>query len=160
MTHRAIMTPIGLLTASADKGEVVWLLSGAMPPSRYPPTPEDEALLDRLEEELEEYFCGIRRVFDLPVCLEGTPFQRQVWEQLRQIPYGETRTYGEIAAALGNPRASRAVGAACKHNFILLLVPCHRVVGKNGALTGFSAAGGVAAKEYLLWLEQTSEETP
>lgn len=160
MTCRAIMTPIGLLTAAADKGAVVWLISGAMPPSRHPPTPEEEALLDRLEEELEEYFCGTRRVFDLPVCLEGTPFQRQVWEQLRQISYGETRTYGEIATALNNPRASQAVGSACKWNKILLLVPCHRVVGKNGALTGFSAAGGIAAKEYLLWLEQTSEETP
>ncbi|MCC8074416.1 MAG: methylated-DNA--[protein]-cysteine S-methyltransferase [Clostridiales bacterium] len=160
MTCRVIETPIGPLTAAADKGAVVWLLSGAMPPARYPPTPEEEALLDRLEQQLKEYFCGVQRDFDLPVRLTGTPFQRQVWEQLRQIPYGEKRTYGEVAAALGRPKASRAVGAACGRNDILLLVPCHRVVGKNGALTGFSAAGGLAAKEFLLRLEQTSEETP
>ncbi|MCD8190291.1 MAG: methylated-DNA--[protein]-cysteine S-methyltransferase [Clostridiales bacterium] len=159
MTCRVIETPIGLLTAVADRGAMVWLSSEAQPTENQS-TPEEETLLDRLEKELEEYFCGTRRVFDLPVRLAGTPFQRQVWEQLRQIPYGEKRTYGEIAAALGNPRASRAVGAACGRNDILLLVPCHRVVGKDGALTGFSAAGGLAAKEYLLRLEQTSEETP
>ncbi len=153
------MTPIGLLTAAVEQRAVV-LLSSNAPPAESQSTPEDVALLDRLEEQLEEYFCGTRRGFDLPVRLTGTPFQRQVWAQLRQIPYGETRTYGEIAAALGNPKASRAVGAACGRNDILLLIPCHRVVGKNGALTGFSAAGGLAAKEYLLRLEQTSEETP
>ncbi len=159
MTCRVISTPIGPLTAGVEQGAVV-LLSSNAPPAESQSAPEDVALLDRLEQQLNEYFCGTRRDFDLPVRLTGTPFQRQVWEQLRQIPYGETRTYGEIAAALGKPRASRAVGAACGRNDILLLVPCHRVVGKNGALTGFSAAGGLTAKEFLLRLEQTSEETP
>lgn len=159
MTCRVIDTPIGTLTAGAEQGAVV-LLSSHAPPAEGQSAPEDAALLDRLEQQLKEYFRGARRDFDLPVRLTGTFFQRQVWEQLRKIPYGETRTYGDIAAALGRPRASRAVGAACGRNDILLLVPCHRVVGKNGALTGFSAAGGLAAKEFLLRLEQTSEETP
>ncbi|MCD7757364.1 MAG: methylated-DNA--[protein]-cysteine S-methyltransferase [Clostridiales bacterium] len=159
MTCRVIGTPIGSLTAGVEQGAVV-LLSSNAPPAERQSAPEDAALLDRLEQQLKEYFRGTRQSFDLPVCLTGTPFQRQVWEQLRQISYGETRTYGEIAAALGRPRASRAVGAACGRNDILLLVPCHRVVGKNGALTGFSAAGGLAAKEFLLRLEQTSEDTP
>lgn len=153
------MTPIGPLTAGAEQGAVV-LLSSNAPPAESQSAPEDAALLDRLEQQLKEYFRGTRRDFDLPVRLTGTPFQQQVWEQLRRIPYGEKRTYGEIAAALGKPRASRAVGAACGRNDILLLVPCHRVVGKNGALTGFSAAGGLAAKEFLLRREQISEETP
>ncbi|MCD7843194.1 MAG: methylated-DNA--[protein]-cysteine S-methyltransferase [Clostridiales bacterium] len=159
MTCRVVDTPIGPLTAGVEQGAVV-LLSSNAPPAEGQSAPENAALLDRLEQQLNEYFRGTRRDFDLPVRLTGTPFQRQVWEQLRQIPYGETWTYGEIAAALGKPRASRAVGAACGRNDILLLVPCHRVVGKNGALTGFSAAGGLAAKEFLLRLEQTSEETP
>lgn len=159
MTCRVIETPIGPLTAGADRGAVV-LLSSNVPPAESESNPAEEMLLDRLEQQLSEYFCGARQDFDLPVRPMGTPFQQQVWAQLRQIPYGEKRTYGEIAAALGKSRASRAVGAACGRNDILLLVPCHRVVGKNGALTGFSAVGGLAAKEFLLRLEQTSEETP
>ncbi|MCD8146717.1 MAG: methylated-DNA--[protein]-cysteine S-methyltransferase [Clostridiales bacterium] len=159
MTCRVVETPIGPLTAGVEQGAVA-LLSSHASLAESQSAPEDVALLDRLEQQLKEYFCGARQVFDLPVRLAGTPFQRQVWVQLRQIPYGETRTYGEIAAALGNPRASRAVGAACGRNNILLLIPCHRVVGKDGALTGFSAAGGVAAKEFLLRLERSREETP
>ncbi|MCD7928649.1 MAG: methylated-DNA--[protein]-cysteine S-methyltransferase [Clostridiales bacterium] len=159
MTCRVVETPIGLLTAGVEQGAVA-LLSSNAPSAESQGLPEEEALLNRLEQQLGEYFHGTRQTFDLPVRLVGTPFQRQVWEQLRQIPYGETCTYGEIAAALGNPRASRAVGAACGRNNILLLVPCHRVVGKDDALTGFSAAGGVAAKKFLLRLERSREETP
>jgi len=94
----------------------------------------------------------MRKTFDVPIALNGTPFQLSVWNALLQIPYGETRTYGEIAAMIGNPKASRAVGMACNRNPIWILVPCHRVVGKNGALTGFE--GGLDVKKALLDLEQ------
>ena len=102
--------------------------------------------------ELREYFDGKRREFDLPLAPEGTDFQKRVWEELCKIPYGETRSYGEIAAALGNTRAARAVGLANNKNPIPIIVPCHRVIGADGALVGY--AGGVEAKDFLLKLEK------
>ncbi len=118
-------------------------------PRRVVQTP----LLQEAEEQLTEYFAGIRREFDLPLAPKGTPFQQAVWAQLLQIPYGETRTYGQLAAALGKPGASRAVGSACHCNPLAILIPCHRVLGANGRLTGY--AGGLDVKEYLLELERT-----
>lgn len=112
------------------------------------PTP----LLAEARRQLEEYFAGSRRVFDLPLAPEGTAFQQAVWEALRAIPYGETRTYGQIAAAVGRPKASRAVGGACHCNPIGIIIPCHRVVGSSGRLTGY--AGGLDRKAALLALEQ------
>lgn len=109
-------------------------------------------LLERAAKELREYFLGERLWFDLPLSPRGTPFQLAVWRALREIPYGETRSYGEIAAALGRPGAGRAVGAACGRNPLLIMIPCHRVVGKNGSLTGFTC--GLALKERLLQLEE------
>lgn len=109
-------------------------------------------LLQEAEEQLNEYFAGVRREFDLPLAPKGTPFQQAVWQQLLRIPYGEVRTYGQLAAALGKPKASRAVGGACHCNPICIIVPCHRVVGANGSLTGY--AGGLDIKEYLLELEK------
>lgn len=109
-------------------------------------------LLAQAEQELNEYFAGVRRSFELPLAPQGTAFQRAVWEQLLRIPYGETRTYGQLAAALGRPTASRAVGGACHANPIGILIPCHRVLGADGALTGY--AGGVEVKRYLLELER------
>lgn len=102
-------------------------------------------------EELEEYFAGKRQTFTVPLSPHGTDFQQSVWEALRAIPYGETRTYGEIAAAAGRPRAARAVGMANHDNPLLIFTPCHRVVGKNGALTGFAC--GLEVKRRLLELE-------
>lgn len=118
-------------------------------PRRVVQTP----LLQEAEEQLTEYFAGIRREFDLPLAPKGTPFQQAVWAQLLQIPYGETRTYGQLAAALGKPGAGRAVGSACHCNPLAILIPCHRVLGANGSLTGYS--GGLDVKEYLLELERT-----
>jgi methylated-DNA-[protein]-cysteine S-methyltransferase len=118
---------------------------------------EEEKLLRRLEEQLREYALGQRRSFDVNLRCRGTPFQQQVWQALGEIPYGERRTYGQISAAIGRPGAARAVGAACAANEILLLIPCHRVVGAQGALTGFSARGGVDTKRCLLELEQSGE---
>lgn len=102
--------------------------------------------------QLQEYFCGKRSIFDFPINPKGTPFQLAVWHELRKIPYGETRTYGEIAAAIGKPKASRAVGMACNRNPLWIVIPCHRVVGCNQNLTGY--AGGLSLKRALLELEQ------
>lgn len=107
--------------------------------------------LQEVEEQLNEYFAGARREFDLPLAPKGTPFQQAVWAELLKIPYGEVRTYGQLAAALGKPNASRAVGGACHCNPIAIVIPCHRVVSANGSLTGY--AYGVEMKKYLLELE-------
>lgn len=109
-------------------------------------------LLAQAVQELEEYFSGKRKVFDLPLSYHGTPFQVAVWEELRKIPYGETRNYGQIATAIGNPKAARAVGMANNRNHLMIVVPCHRVIGKDGRLVGY--AGGVDTKEKLLTLEK------
>ena len=115
--------------------------------------PEDnDAVTDACIAQLKEYFAGNRREFSLPLAAEGTPFQKQVWAQLMRIPYGETRSYKEIAQALGRPTATRAVGGANNRNPICIIVPCHRVIGADGSLTGY--AGGVAIKEFLLRLER------
>lgn len=103
-------------------------------------------------EQLEAYFAGELRQFELQLTPRGTPFQRRVWRELETIGYGETTTYGAIAARLGKPTASRAVGAANGQNPIAIVVPCHRVIGKNGKLTGY--AGGLEIKEQLLRLER------
>ena len=104
------------------------------------------------KQELEEYFAGTRQTFDLPLAPKGTAFQQKVWAALREIPYGQTRSYGEIAAIVGNPKASRAVGMANNQNPISILIPCHRVIGKDGSLTGYG--GGTEKKKWLLELEQ------
>ena len=102
--------------------------------------------------QLEEYFAGRRKTFDLPLRPNGTDFQRRVWEELLQIPYGQTATYGEIAKRIGNPNAARAVGQACNANPIPIFIPCHRVVGSNSRLTGFAL--GLDVKSALLELER------
>ena len=116
--------------------------------------PEHPILL-RTGEELEEYFAGARDAFTIPLDMRGTDFQKQVWETLLGIPFGETRTYGQLANLLGNPKATRAVGAANGRNPLAILVPCHRVIGYSGKLTGF--AGGLDAKAHLLRLERRDE---
>ena len=115
---------------------------------------EETELNDRmvsLKNVLESYFRGNVHSFDFALDLQGTPFQKQVWNALCEIPYGETRTYGEIAEQTGRPRAYRAVGMACNQNPVMILVPCHRVIGKNGSLTGY--AGGLDKKKALLEIE-------
>jgi methylated-DNA-[protein]-cysteine S-methyltransferase len=113
-------------------------------------TPAHPVLLEA-ERQLSEYFGGRREAFDLPLDVAGTPFQRRVWKALRTIPFGETRSYGQIAAQIGSPRAVRAVGAANGRNPLPIVAPCHRVIGSNGTLTGF--AGGLETKAQLLALE-------
>ncbi len=120
--------------------------------------PEDakrgtNAVIDETRRQLDAYFEGKRAAFDLPLAPKGTPFQLRVWEALRRIPYGATKSYGQIAAEVGAPQASRAVGAANGRNPIPVIVPCHRVIGADGSLTGFG--GGMERKRFLLQLEQT-----
>lgn len=115
-------------------------------------TGERTELTDRAMEQLREYFSGQRKQFELPYELRGTEFQKKVWAALEAIPYGQTRSYREIAQAVGNPKAVRAVGAANGKNPMWVVVPCHRVIGADGGLTGY--AGGVELKRALLELEQ------
>jgi methylated-DNA-[protein]-cysteine S-methyltransferase len=114
----------------------------------------DHPVLVRTEKQLNEYFAGKRTRFDLELDFIGTAFQKQVWAALLAIPFGETRSYGQIAADLGKPSAARAVGAANGKNPISIIAPCHRVIGSNGDLTGF--AGGLDNKRYLLALESSA----
>lgn len=108
-------------------------------------------VLDEAVRQLQAYLAGTLQSFELPLAIQGTPFQHSVWQALRTIPYGETRTYGHIAAAIGNPKAARAVGLANNKNPFSILVPCHRVIGAKGNLVGY--AGGLAIKQHLLDLE-------
>lgn len=108
--------------------------------------------LESVRKELIEYFEGKRKEFSIEILLEGTEFQKSVWKELIKIPYGEVATYGEIAKRIGNPKGSRAVGMACNRNKLPIIVPCHRVIGSNGKLTGF--AGGLGVKNYLLDMEK------
>ncbi len=117
-----------------------------------PPQGGGNAPVTRSRGAAERIFCRVRREFDLPLAAKGTLFQQAVWAQLRKIPYGEVRTYGQLAAALGKPKASRAVGSACHRNPLCIVVPCHRVIGADGSLTGY--AEGLEIKEYLLELER------
>lgn len=144
-----IASPLGTLRAVADADAVVGLYLPAQPPPTAPVAPcRDSAVLAALAEQLAAYFAGARAAFDVPLAPRGTAFQRAVWAALVAIPFGETTSYGALAAALGRPTASRAVGAANGQNPISILVPCHRVVAAGGALTGY--AGGLDAKRWLL----------
>ncbi len=109
------------------------------------------ALAQQVCEQLEEYYAGTRQEFDLPVRAKGTDFQHKVWQELSRIPYGQTRSYGQVAAAIGSPKAARAVGMANNRNPLTIIVPCHRVVGANGALVGYGA--GLERKVAFLELE-------
>lgn len=119
--------------------------------NKYDYIEEETHLIKRTAKQLEEYFAKKRKTFDLPLDLEGTLFQRKVWQELQKIPYGQTKSYQEIAKAINNPKACRAVGMANNHNRIMIIVPCHRVIGSNGKLVGY--AGGIKMKEMLLALE-------
>ena len=114
---------------------------------------QEHLLLMQAERQLMEYFSGTRKEFSLPLATDGTPFQQAVWSALQQIPYGETVTYGQLAKMIDRPSAVRAVGGACNKNPIAIVIPCHRVIGAGGKLTGFAA--GITVKEHLLALEQT-----
>ena len=153
MQFRYIDSPIGRLLLAGRK-DVLRVIG--FPEGKGAVVPEDDWQetdrgFSQAKDQLCEYFDGQRQVFDLTLDPSGTPFQRQVLDALQEIPFGETRSYRDIARAIGRPRAVRAVGAANGRNPLPIVIPCHRVIGTNGSLTGFG--GGLAAKEYLLGLE-------
>ena len=155
LASRTVLLPVGELTlAASDTGLAAVLWPDDEPRRvRLPalaPHPAHPILL-QAERQLHEYFIGRRRAFTVPLDLSGTPFQREVWHALLTIPFGETRTYSQIARQIGRPNAARAVGAANGRNPVSIIVPCHRAVGANGDLTGF--AGGLDVKRYLLDFE-------
>lgn len=141
-------SPFGPIRIGYEDGYIVSIRRCPAEDSSYSPSaPSDPGSV-----QLREYLLGVRKTFDLPIKPAGTSFQLAVWHALTEIPYGETRTYGQIAAAIGNPKASRAVGMACNRNPLWIVIPCHRVVGSNGSLTGYE--GGLPMKRALLELEQ------
>ena len=148
MSERTVETPLGELCITETDGNITMLCwrSGGN---------DETPLLLEAERQLSEYFAGRRKVFDLPLAPAGTPFQRAVWQALAEIPYGETRTYGEIAGAVGRKKAFRAVGMANHCNPIPVIIPCHRVIGANGSLTGY--ADGLERKARLLALETSNK---
>jgi methylated-DNA-[protein]-cysteine S-methyltransferase len=155
-THTVIDSPFGHLTLVATNGVLAGLY---MVRQRHRPAEEtfgerdaDGEPFAKVEGQLKEYFAGLRRDFDLPLAFAGTPFQQRVWTALCEIPYGETVSYGTLADVLGQPTASRAVGLANGKNPIGIIVPCHRVIGANGSLTGYG--GGLDRKRYLLDFER------
>ena len=148
MFERLMESPVGPLTLRAENGKLTAILFG----DHRTGLPGEDPVLDQTEAELREYFAGDRKAFTVPVHLSGTDFQRRVWAALQEIPYGETATYGQIAARIGSPKACRAVGTANHNNPISIVVPCHRVIGADGGLTGYG--GGLAVKAYLLALER------
>ena len=156
--HRKVMhSPIGRLMLEEENGALVRVAFEREIPAGIEEQAEErpsqaKEVLEKAERQLDEYFAGERKVFNLPLAPKGTEFQKKVWAALRDIPYGETRSYGQIAAAVGNPKASRAVGMANHRNPISIIVPCHRVIGADGRLVGFG--GGLWIKEKLLNLEK------
>ncbi|HIY48081.1 MAG TPA: methylated-DNA--[protein]-cysteine S-methyltransferase [Candidatus Alistipes faecigallinarum] len=172
--RKEIMTPCGPLTLLCDGRALTAVRFGreadgaataktaqagaemfekVMPTQQTQEARAAQEILEQAAREIGEYFEGKRRAFAVPTAAAGTPFQQAVWNALKEIPYGETRTYGEIARRIGHPRASRAVGQANNRNPLPIVVPCHRVIGTSGALTGY--AGGLAVKVRLLELERT-----
>ena len=149
-------SPIGRLMLTCDGTALTGLYMNLYrnKPTKLPNLAEDwvqNATIDPLpaaSRQLQEYFAGKRREFDLPLRMEGTEFQQRVWRELTQIPFGQTRSYGQLAKRLNNPNGSRAVGLANGRNPIAIIVPCHRVIGADGSLTGFG--GGIDRKEWLL----------
>lgn len=158
MRYTYLDSPLGALLVVRDEGGLtgLYLPSGRHPVTVRPEWVRDDAAFDDVCTQLEEYFAGHRRAFDLPLHPSGTAFQKQVWTALLDIPYGETTSYGKTAAAIGAPRASRAVGLANGQNPLSIIVPCHRVIGANGSLTGYG--GGLDAKRWLLAHEASCVE--
>ena len=163
-THRATLvvpSSVGPLTLTAEEGVLVAIDFGAPadcadaayadPADGAAPAPPADPVLAEATRQLSAYFAGELRQFDLPLRPSGTPFQLTVWDALRRIPYGETVSYGELAASIGRPTAARAVGSANRHNPVAIVVPCHRVIGADGTLTGY--AGGLGIKSALLAFE-------
>lgn len=147
MKRLCYKSPVGLLEITSD-GEFITGIN-------FIDTPFEDSIDEVIQmcaTQLDQYFAGKRKAFDVPIALSGTNFRIKVWEELKKIPYGETISYGELARRVGNPKAMRAVGGANHNNPISIIVPCHRVIGADGSLTGYG--GGMQNKKYLLELEK------
>ena len=157
--YKLMPSPVGELTLVARDGKLSAILWEVERANRVRLgeliEAHDSPVLLETERQLQQYFAGTRNQFELELDFTGTDFQKQVWQALLTIPFGETRSYSQIAQQIGNPKAVRAVGAANGRNPISIIAPCHRVVGASGGLTGF--AGGLEAKQYLLTLEDRSQ---
>ena len=152
MNTKLINSPIGPITMVAESNAITGLYFGDVQ-SNLASSEQTSAfeVLSQCEEELNSYFAGKLKEFKVPVLAKGTPFREKVWEALRQIPYGKTARYRDIAECIGNPKSVRAVGGANHHNPVSIIIPCHRVLGSDGSLTGYG--GGMEAKQWLLELE-------
>jgi methylated-DNA-[protein]-cysteine S-methyltransferase len=154
MRYGIVPTPLGpvLVTGDGEALTGLWFADHARAPEQPSAWPRDDDAFAGVADQLDGYFAGRRTRFDVPLRMAGTPFQRAVWAALREIPFGSTTTYAELAAGIGAPTAARAVGAANGRNPISIVVPCHRVVGRDGSLTGY--AWGLERKAWLLRLER------
>jgi methylated-DNA-[protein]-cysteine S-methyltransferase len=156
LAYKTIESPVGKLKLVASDTALVAILWEKDNPRRVrltePVADDRHPVLVETEQQLGEYFAGKRKTFSVALDMRGTRFQKGVWDALLAIPFGQTRSYGQLAKQLGSPRASRAVGAANGRNPISIIVPCHRVIGSSGKLTGF--AGGLEVKAHLLSLEK------
>jgi methylated-DNA-[protein]-cysteine S-methyltransferase len=160
VVYAVVESPIGdlLLTSDGEALTGLYLESHKGGPERDERWHRDDAALNPAREQLSAYFAGESRSFDLRLDSRGTEFQRRVWDALRAVPFGETVSYAELARRIGAPRAVRAVGAAVGRNPISIVVPCHRIIGSDGDLTGY--AGGLASKRWLLEHERTAKALP
>lgn len=154
MYQKSYKSPIGTLYIVEENEKIIEI--------RYENKKEEvleknTKILEKAVQELEEYFKGKRKEFDIPLNPKGTEFMKKVWKELQKIPYGKTTSYGKIAEKIGNPKASRAVGMANHNNPIPIIIPCHRVIGKNNKMVGYAL--GIDRKEYLLNLELKVKET-
>lgn len=153
LSYCTFESPVGQLLLAGDGASLHYLSfpGGHKAFGPHPSWTRDDGPFDKVKTQLDAYFAGELRQFDLPLTLHGTHFQKQVWTYLATIPFGETRSYGQLAQELGSPKASRAVGAANGANPLPVILPCHRVIGSTGKLTGFG--GGLPTKTFLLELE-------
>lgn len=157
-SYYLFQSPIGLLKLCATKDHITGLslLRAETSPAELQPCKNHSDLLYEGYTQLQEYFSGQRTQFDLPLSCKGTVFQQQVWQALREIPYGETRSYKEVAISIGNPKAAQAVGQANHRNPLLIINPCHRVIHHDGDINGFGC--GMEVKRFLLDLEAGSSQ--
>jgi len=150
LTYRTVSTPLGDITAVADEDGLTRVILAGDDGSVLTEATEGGPIVDAAAQQLAEYFAGERMAFDVPLAPEGTEFQQTVWKALGDVPFGTTATYGEIARVIGQLTATRAVGAANGRNPIPIIIPCHRVIGASGELTGYSGGGGIETKRRLL----------
>lgn len=152
LCYRTVPFAIGKLTIMEKNGKIVRIKPNRPPEPDIHAVEKETSLIAEAVSQLSAYFEGRLKTFDLPLDMSGTPFQMKTWEALKTIPYGETRSYGDIARQIGQPKACRAVGMANHNNPVAIVVPCHRVIGSDGSLTGYG--GGLPIKRQLLDLEK------